>query len=470
MNNRSVWKWIATIGIGVVIAVVPPPNGITRPGWNLFAIFIATIVGSVVQPLPASAVVLMGVIATTLTGALKPGDALKGYADPVVWLVLAAFFLSCGMIKTGLGRRVALLFVRAMGRKTLGLGYSLIATDFVLASMIPSNAARNGGVILPIALGITAEYKSLPDDGTAGRLGGFLMNLLYQCDVIICATFITGQASNLIIAQLVSENTGVHLSYGGWFAAAIVPALVSLAIVPLMIYKISPPEIKETPGAAQFARDELAKIGPWSAKEKIMLAVLVGVVALWVTKDHLHTVDTSMVALSGVCLLLVARVVTWRDLLGEQNAWSVFIWYGGLVNMATELGNTGLTKLFADRMVGLTGGLTWAAALAILLLIYFYSHYFFASITAHVLAMLVPFLAVMTLVGAPAGLTVLMLAYFSNLQAGLTHYGTTPGPIYFGTGYVRQGTWWNIGLIASVINIAVWSTVGLGWWKLLGWW
>ena len=468
--HKTWLKWVIVIGVGVVIAAFSPPEGITRPAWNLFAIFIATIVGSVVQPLPASAVVLMGVIATAITGALKPLDALKGYADPVVWLVLAAFFLSCGMIKTGLGRRVALLFVRAMGRKTLGLGYSLVATDFVLASMIPSNAARNGGVILPIALGISAEYKSQPDDGTAGRLGTFLMNLLYQCDIIIGATFITGQASNLIIAQLVAENTDLRLSYGGWLAAAIVPALLSLAVVPVMIYKFCPPEVKETPEAAAFASEELKKIGPWSAKEKIMLAVLIAVVAAWVTKDHLHTVDTSIVALSGVCVMLITRVVDWRDLLGENNAWSVFIWYGGLVNMATELGNTGLTKLFAERMSTMTTGMTWAAALAVLLAIYFYSHYFFASITAHVLAMFVPFLTVMMIAGAPVGLTVLLLAYFSNLQASLTHYGTTPGPIYFGTGYVKQGTWWTIGLIASLINIAIWSTVGLGWWKVLGWW
>ena len=468
--RQTAVKWLIVIGIGVIIAVLPAPENITRESWTLFAIFIATIVGSVVQPLPGSAVVLLGVVATVVAGALKPFDALKGYADPVVWLVLAAFFLSCGMIKTGLGRRVALMFVRAMGRKTLGLGYSLVATDFFLAAMIPSNAARNGGVLLPIALGITAEYKSFPDDGTAKRLGTFLMNLLYQCDVIICATFITGQASNLIIAQLISENTEVRLGYGGWLAAAIIPAIVSLAIVPLMIYRIAPPEVKETPEAAKFATAELNKIGPWSRNEKIMLGVLVAVVALWVTKDHFHTIDTSMAALSGVCVLLIARVVEWRDLLGEQNAWSVFIWYGGLVNMATELGNTGLTKLFADRMASMTSAMTWAAALAVLLVIYVYSHYFFASITAHVLAMLVPFLTVMIIVGAPVGLTVLLLAYFSNLQASLTHYGTTPGPIYFGTGYVKQGQWWTIGLIASIINIAIWSTLGLGWWKLLGWW
>ncbi|MCA1590908.1 MAG: anion permease, partial [Acidobacteria bacterium] len=355
---------------------------------HVLAIFVSTIVGSIVQPLAGSAMVLLGVIATVVFGALKPIDALKGYSEPVVWLVLAAFFLSVGMIKTGLGRRIALLFVKKIGRRTIGVGYALIATDFILASMIPSNGARNGGVILPIAQGISETYDSRPDDGTAGRLGTFLINLLYQCDVIICATFITGQASNLIIADLVAKNAGIQLTYLGWLIAAIVPGMISLAVVPLVIYKFFPPEVKETPEAPRLAARELEQFGPMTSSEKIMLLVLVGVVGLWVTKDYFHTLDTAIAALIGICALLAFRVVEWRDLMGASNAWSVFIWYGGLVNMAAHLGSTGLTKIFADRISGFTTGMTWAAALALLLLVYFYSHYFFASITAHVLAIL----------------------------------------------------------------------------------
>ena len=463
-------KWLIVLASGTLVTAVPPPNDVTRASWTLLAIFIATIVGSIVQPLRGSAMVLIGIIATVVFGGLKPAEALKGYSEPVVWLVLAAFFLSCGMIKTGLGRRIALMFVRLMGQRTIGLGYALVVTDFVLASMIPSNGARSGGVILPIAQSVSAEYNSHADDGTAGRLGTFLMNLLYQCDVIICATFITGQASNLIIADLVGKNSDVHLTYTGWLAAAIAPAIVSLAVVPLVIYKLFPPEVKETPEAPAFAASELKKLGPMSSNEKIMLSVLILVVAFWVTKDWLHSIDTGIVAMLGICVLLAARVLDWKDLMGEQNAWSVFIWYGGLVNMAAALGGTGITKLFADKMAGLTGGMSWALALAVLLFVYFYSHYFFASITAHVLAMLLPFLAVTIAVGAPVGLAVLMLAYFSNLNASLTHYGTTPAPVYFGTGYVKQGKWWTIGFVVSAINIVIWSTVGVAWWKLLGWW
>ncbi len=469
MQNKLV-KWLIVIGCGVIVALIPRPEGVTRESWTLLAIFVATIVGSIVQPLTASAVVLMGVTATVVFGALKPVDALKGYSDPVVWLVLAAFFLSCAMIKTGLGRRIALLFVKTIGGKTFGLGYALVGTDFVLASMIPSNGARNGGVLMPIALGICETYDSRPDDGTAGRLGTFLFNLLYQCDVIISATFITGQVSNFIIAKLAHDTAGITLSYTSWLAGAIVPSLISLAVVPAMIYRFFPPEVKETPEAASFAASELEKQGPISRPEKIVLAVMAAVIFLWVTKDWIHSVDISIIALSGIAVLLVARIIEWKDLMGDTNAWSVFIWYGGLVNMATALGETGITKLFAEWVSGNMTGMSWVVALTLLVLIFFFIHYFFASITGHVLAMFVPFVTVTVVAGAPAGLTVLLFAYFANLSASLTHYGTTPGPIYFGLGYVKQGNWWTIGLIAAVLNILIWSTIGLGWWKVLGWW
>jgi DASS family divalent anion:Na+ symporter len=457
------------IAVGVGIAVIPPPEGVTREAWTLLAVFIATIVGSIVQPLTGSAMVLLGVVALALTRAVPIEKALSGYADKFVWLVLAAFFISRAMIKTGLGHRIALIFVRMIGRKTLGLGYSLVITDFVLASFIPSTGARSGGIILPIARSVTETYNSRPEDGTEARLGTFLMTMLYQCEVILCATFLTGQASNAIIAGFAKQQAGIDLNYAIWFASAIVPSIISLIVIPLMIYRFFPPEVKETPNAVAFAHDELEKLGPLRREEKILLVVFVAVVILWITA-RFHGIDSTVIALVGISTLVVTRVLAWRDLMDETHAWEVFIWYGGLVMMATALGETILPKLFADSIASVTTGWSWPLALAALALIFFYAHYMFASITAHVTAMFIPFLAVTVAVGAPAGLTVLMLTYFANLSAGLTHYGTTPAPVYFGLGYVTQSHWWTVGLIASLINILIWSTVGLGWWKLLGWW
>ncbi|MBV9242405.1 MAG: DASS family sodium-coupled anion symporter [Acidobacteria bacterium] len=468
--QKTLLKWFATIGVGVAIAVIPPPPGVEYKSWLLLAIFIATIVGSIVQPLTGSAIVLLGVTATAAFGALSPADALKGYADPVVWIVLAAFFISVAVIKTGLGRRIALIFIRAIGRTTYGLSYALIGTDFLLAAVVPSNGARNGGIVIPIAVSVSESYDSRPDDGTAGKLGEYLIYLLYQCEVVIAATFLTGHAGNFVMQKIALKETGIELTYFGWFAAAILPSLVSLAIIPAMIYKFFPPEIKATPAASEYAADELKKMGPVTTSEWLLIATLLGVIVAWTIQGWMHIGDPAIAALAGIGFLLLTRVVTWTELMGERNAWSTFIWYGGLVNMATALGETGLTKLFATSVASYTTGMTWALALAILLFVYFYSHYLFASITAHALAMYSAFAIVTLTAGTPGGLAVLFLTYFATLSASLTHFGTTPGPIYFGTGYAKQGTWWKIGFITSIINITVWSTIGLGWWKLLGWW
>ena len=466
-KNRLV-RWGVVLLVAGGIMLIPRPEGVEPASWHLLAIFAATITGSIVQPIPGAAIVLLGVTALALFRVMKIGDALTGYADPVVWLVLAAFFISRGMIKTGLGRRIAFLFIRAIGRHSLGLSYALASTETVLATVIPSTGARSGGIIFPITKSLAEAYESRPGP-TARRLGAFLMTSVYQCNVIVCAMFLTGQASNPIIARLAQQTTGIELTYARWAVGSIVPALLSLLVVPWLIYRVFPPEIKHTPAASEFASKELQLMGPMKWSERLMLMVFGLVAILWIT-TKLHEIDYAVVAMLGISVLLVTGVLDWEDLISEKAAWAVFIWYGGLIRMAEALGQTGLTKRFAEAAASLTTGWKWWLALASLLLIYFYAHYVFASITAHATAMYVPFLIVILAAGAPAYLAVLSLAYFSNLGASLTHYGTTPAPIYFGAGYTTQRSWWTLGLITSVVTILIWSVVGFAWWKILGLW
>ena len=267
-KHRHLWlKWGVVIASGLTIASIPAPPGLTAQSWRLLAIFLATIAGCIVQPLPGAAMVLLGVSAAALFGALPVAEALGGYADPIVWMVLAAFFMSRGMIKTGLGRRIAFLFIRALGHRSLGLGYALVCTDMVLATIIPSNGARCGGIIFPITKSLAEAYDSKPGP-TAERLGAFLVTLVYQCDVIVCAMFLTGQASNVLIAKFAKDLTGFDLTYTQWALAAIVPGLASLALVPHLLYRIFPPEIRKTPAAAEFAVAELRRMGPMSGAKK----------------------------------------------------------------------------------------------------------------------------------------------------------------------------------------------------------
>jgi divalent anion:Na+ symporter, DASS family len=383
-------------------------------------------------------------------------------------MVFCAFQIAGGMIKTGLGRRVALIFIRAIGATTLGLAYSLVLTDALLGTVIPSVSARSGGILFPITRSLAETFGSTPG-ASARRLGGYLLPVVYHCDIIVCAMFLTGQASNPLIAGFARQVTGIELTYLRWALGALVPGVVALLVTPVVLYYVYPPEVTATPAAAAFANSEIERLGPMSSGERLMLGVFLLIALLWST-TALHGIDYTVVALVAVCALLLTGVLDWSDVLSDRTAWDVFIWYGGIYQLARALADTGVTKLFAQFIGGFIGGWPWGLALVALLLVYFFAHYGFASITAHASAMYVPFLVVLIAAGTPAIVAVLTLAFLSNLTASLTHFGTTSTPIYYGAGYLSQATWWKLGLIVSVSNILVWTIVGVGWWKVLGWW
>lgn len=447
---------------------VPRPESVQPAGWRLLGIFLATIGALMLQPIPGGAAVLIAVILASLFGGLTIQHALGGYGDPTVWLVMAAFFISAALIKTGLARRIALIFIRAVGQTSLGVCYALSATDMVLATIIPSNGARSGGVVLPIVRSLTELYGSFPGP-TATLIGAFLMTGVYQSICVTAAMFFTGQASNPLAAQMAGELFHYPVTWALWFAAGIVPGLCSMLVAPLIVYRMYPPEIRRTPEAAAFARGELDRMGPMDRGQRIVAVIFVAVCALWITTPF-HHLDITLTALLGSSALLLTGVLTWNDVVSERAAWDIFIWYGGLLQLGKSLNDAGVTREFAKVVGAWFGGAGWIVPLGFALLVYFYVHYGFASITAHMLAMFPPFAAVLIARGAPTGLVIFSFACFTNLAAGLTNYGTTPSPMFFAQGYVSFERWWRVGFVVALANLAIWSTIGFAWWKLIGIW
>lgn len=276
-------------------------------------------------------------------------------------------------------------------------------------------------------------------------------------------------AANPLIVTFAKQVAHVDISWTGWALASIVPGLVSLIIIPYFIFKVYPPEVKETPEAQELARQKLKEMGPLKTSEKIMLGVFVLILVLWIFGTQLKLVDTT-VALIGLSLLLLTQVLTFDDVKKEQGAWDTLTWFAALVMMAGFLNTLGLVPWFSHLMQHSIGGMGWVPALLILLLVYFFVHYFFASQTAHITAMYSAFLAVAVAVGAPPMLAALTLAFFSNLFASTTHYGSGPAPVFFGANYVPQKNWWSIGFAVAILNIAIWLGVSGLWWKVLGLW
>ncbi len=466
-DTPHAWRWLAPAIVAAIVWLCPHA-GFDARSWGLLCIFAATITGLIAQPLPAGAIVIIGITIANVLGIITIQEALSGFANATVWLIVAAFTFATGFRKTRLGERIAWRLIAAFGSSALRLGYSLVIADLLIAPVTASNTARAGGVIFPIAQGVAHAFDSRPGP-TADRLGAFLLKAIYQGNVITSALFMTAMAANPLVIELTRTTAGLRITWTQWALAASLPGLLSLVVAPYVVYRLSPPEIRETGEVRKMARAHLKDMGPMTRSEKLMVAVFVPVLLLWVT-ESLHGTTPTTVAYIGVSALLLTGVLRWQDVIEEKGAWDILVWFGGIVMLADMLNKAGLLNAFSGAAAGLVAGWNWPWALALLLIIYLYSHYAFASAAAHVTAMFPAFLGIAIAAGTPPLLAALSLGFFSSLNAALTHYGTGSAVVLYGAGYLSQQRWWKIGFVMSVVHLAIWLGIGFGWWKIIGLW
>ncbi len=463
-----------TLFIAIVLWLIPAPNGVKEEAWHLFAIFAATIFGIILKAAPMGTMCMLAIAFTALTQVLAPGNpgasivkSLSGFGDKVIWLIGISFFIARGFIKTGLGNRIAFLFIKIFGKSSLGLAYGLGLADLCLAPAIPSNTARGGGIIYPIMKSMAISFGSVPDDPSSHRkLGSYLTLNSYYMNLIASSMFLTGTASNPM-CQKFAANLGINITWMSWAAAGFVPGLVAFILVPLILYKLYPPTLKKTGDAPKMASEKLKEMGAMTKNEWLMMFAFVVLLGLWILGDKL-SIDATTTAFIGLSLLLLTSVLTWEDVKSEKGAWDTIVWFAVLVMMASSLNELGFIGWFSELIRNQIGGLNWLIAFPVIILVYFFSHYIFASATAHVAAMYAALLGVGVSLGIPPMLLAMMLGFMGSIYGVLTHYGHGPAPVFFGSGYVELKAWWLRGLEIGIALLIIYMGVGGLWMKVIG--
>ena len=474
------------LALTLILWFIPAPEGVAPNAWHLLALFIGIIAGIIGKAMPIGAMAMLAMTIVALLQVTVPElgadgnpiknpaaqaakDALSSLNSPLIWMIGIAIMISRSLLKTGLGTRIGYLFLSLFGKSTVGVAYSLALCDLLIAPVTPSNTARGGAIVHPIMKAIATSFDSDPEKGTQNKIGRYLALVNYHANIISCLIFLTATAPNPLVVDLVAKATDskIHLSWGTWFVAMVVPGMVAMVLMPIILYFLYKPEITSTPNAPEMARAKLKEMGPMSRNEKITLGVFAVLLAPLGIK-----VDATTTTFLGISLLLLTGVLTWDDVLKEKGAWDTIVWFAALVMMATFLNKLGLIKWFSDMMgQQIQGmGLSWVVGCALLALVYIYSHYMFASGTAHVTAMLGAFYAVGLHLGAPPMLFALVLAASTGIMMSLTHYASGSSPVIYNSGYTTMGEWWIAGFVMSAVEILIFCTIGITWWKMLGYW
>jgi L-tartrate/succinate antiporter len=388
--------------------------------------------------------------------------ALSGFSNSTVWLIFGAFMFALGYEKTGLGRRIALMLVKAMGRRTLTLGYAVAIADLILAPFTPSNTARSGGTIFPVIKNLPPLYDSQPNDPSARRIGGYVMWTALAATCVTSSMFLTGLAPNLLALELIKKTAKIDISWGQWFSAFAPVGIVLLVLVPLLVYWIYPPRVKQGNEVPAWAGQELTKLGSLSAREVTLAVLVVIALLLWIFGGDF--INATTVALVVISLMVIFGVVSWDDILSNKQAWNTLAWFATLVALADGLNRVGFVKWFAEAIAAHMSGYTPTMVMIVLVAVFFFTHYMFASITAHVTALLPVMLAVGAKIpGMPMQTFALMLGMTLGIMGILTPYATGPSPVYYGSGYLPTKDFWWLGAVFGVIFIVALLAIGVPW-------
>ncbi len=469
------------LGLALALAAMPAPAGLAPHAWLYFAVFAGVIAALVLEPLPGGAVGLIGVVVVGVGSrwilfspeemarpGFRPEQAaltwmLSGFSNGTVWLIFSAFMFALGYDRTGLGRRMALGLVRKMGGgHTLMLGYAIALADLLLAPFTPSNTARSGGTIYPVIRNLPPLYGSRPHEASARRIGSYLMWVAIAATSVTSSMFLTGLASNLLAVELVKKTSGVALGWTAWFMAFLPVGIILLVLVPLLTWWLYPPEVKSGAEVRHWAADELEKLGRVSWQEVVLAVLVTLALALWIFGgEHIHA---TTVALAVIALMLVTQVIEWDDIVAHKSAWNTLAWFATLVALADGLGRVGFVKWFAELTARGLVGVSANSATIGLLLVFFFSHYLFASTTAHATA-LIPVMLIVAqgIPGVVVPQFALQLCLTLGLMGIISPYATGPSPIYYGSGYLPARDYWRLGAIFGAIFITVYLVVGIPW-------
>ena len=483
-TTGKIAKAVAPLAVLGVLLLIPVPEGMPPQAWHFFAIFVAMIVGMILEPIPATAISFIAVTASVLSAnwvlfdaqeLAQPGfkagkEALKwglaGFSSTTVWLVFGAFIFALGYEATGLGRRIALFMVKFMGKRTLTLGYAVVIIDILLAPFTPSNTARTGGTVFPVVKNLPPLFDSFPNDPSSSRIGGYLMWMMVVGTSISSSMFITGAAPNVLGIEFVNKIAGIQIGWMQWFLAFLPVGLLLLIVAPLLSYYLYKPGVTHSSEVAVWASKALVEMGKITRKECLLIGLVLLSLCLCVFGGKV--VNATAVCLLAVSLMLLLKVVSWKAITQYSSAWNTLVNLATLVVMASGLTRSGFIDWFASTMSSHLHGFTPNMTVVALVLVFYFAHYLFASLSAHTATLLPVILAVgKGLPGVPMDQLSLLLVLSIGIMGVLTPYATGPGVIIYGCGYVKSRDYWRLGSILGLVYISALLLIG---WPILRLW
>ncbi|ETX30786.1 SLC13 family permease [Roseivivax isoporae] len=484
------WLWglraLGLVAAGLVWLLLGGSEDLSPDARAVAAVGTLMAIWWMTEALPLSATSLLPIVLLPALTGVSVGDATAPYASSVVFLFLGGFLIAIAMEKWHLHTRIALMTLSRVGvaprRIVLGL---MLATGFL--SMWVSNTATTL-MMLPIGLSVLSLVVARSASSQGAEVeeelqrGGAISDTVQDpqiqrfgvCLVLAIAWAasmgglgtLLGSPPNAIVAGYASDELGREIGFLNWmmigFPLALVFILVGWVLMTRVLYRFT---LDEIPGGQKMIGDELARLGPLSQGEKMVLAVFCGAAFFWIVPGLVAQVtgldwidpfdDTAIAIAAGLALFILPgrgrseMVIGWAD--AERGLpWGVLLLFGGGLSLAAAVSATGLDSWFGDRVAGL-GVLPMLALVgAVVTIVLFLTEITSNTATA---ATFIPILGGVAIGLDVDALTLLIPAAFAATCAFMLPVGTPPNAIVFGSGAVTIGQMARGGVVLNVVGI-----------------
>ncbi|MFP3396668.1 DASS family sodium-coupled anion symporter [Brevibacterium sp. SIMBA_078] len=474
------------------------PAGVEHAAKLTAAVAVLMAAWWMTEALPIAATSLVPLVAFPVLGTDVEMDTVgASYGNPIIFLFLGGFLIALAMQRWNLHRRIALVTLSIMGDKPgpMIAGF-MIATGFI--SMWVSNTAT-AVMMLPIGMSvlmIVSKVMGTALNGAAGAAdqdgavtedvdgaaesssdGGddtgigavvksnfgtaLMLGIAYSASIGSLGTII-GTPPNLFLVGYLKDNHDISIGFGQWMLVGVPLSVVMMAIAWFLLVKVMfKPEIDKIPGGRELIREELAKLGPMSTGEKLVLAMFVLAAVSWISLPLIFEEppisDEGIAMVVGLLLFLIpgganrgVRLLDWET--AEKLPWGVLLLFGGGLALSAQFSESGLTEWIGTTTSGL-GVLPTVLVVAIFAAIIL----FLTELTSNT-ATAATFVPVVGGVAMGLDLDPLLLTIPVALAATcafMLPVATPPNAVAFGSGYVTVAQMVKGGLWLNVIGIVL---------------
>jgi len=331
--------------IAFIVIMLIPMNGLSYPGHAAIALLVFAVIMWATEAVHLAVTSLIILFVQPIIGVESFNDAVIGFANPIIFLMIGGFIIAEAIRKSGLATRLTYSMLNKFGTSPDRSLFVAVFSTGILSAWIENVVAF--AMLLPIVkeiiplMGVDDPEKGKSNFAKAMVLGASYGSLAGGFGTEI------GTAPNLMAAAY------TNIPFASWMIFGFPLAIAMMLIIWKLLGRMFKPEVKGIVGGTETITNKLESLGPMTKVEKISLAILLFTIGLWVTTG-LTGLNSYSIALIGAVLFFIFKVLDWKD---AQNGvdWGLIVFFGGALSLGAALLNTGAANWLISDIVSMLG-------------------------------------------------------------------------------------------------------------------